>query len=363
MPRRDLRLAQYLMPLLLGAAVLSSHSLYAQMPGMAPAEEEAKADPAKAAASAVPARAAPKTVNEKLLRVWDRFMGPESPYRGVILCIITILVLSAIYRRTTKTVEKIVRANAFSTANADAFLKTWKSVWKYGIGVLTLIALSGSLKILGLSVGFLGMMLGWSLQAPVTGIAAWIMLIVKKPFKIGDRIILAGYTGDVTDITLTHVILNQVGGSVGGEERSGRGILVPNAMLFSQVIINYTLEQKTMLDEVAVRLTYGSDYDLAEKLCIEAANEGLPQEISDGGTVPSIRCEFYDHGVLIRVRYQTIPADRQMISTAITRTLLRKFRENYPAVRFAFPHSVVRYRTDESESELPPLRDSQEAQT
>ena len=68
-------------------------------------------------------------------------------------------------------------------------------------------------------MGFLGMILGWSQQAPVTGIAAWLMLILKRPFKIGQRVIIAGITGDVVDITLTHVILNQVGGTVAGNGR------------------------------------------------------------------------------------------------------------------------------------------------
>ena len=78
------------------------------------------------------------------------------------------------------------------------------------------------------------------MQAPVTGIAAWLMLILKCPFKIRDRVIIAGITGDVMEITLTHVILNQVGGTVSSEERSGRGILIPNAILFGQTITNYT---------------------------------------------------------------------------------------------------------------------------
>ena len=142
------------------------------------------------------------------------------------------------------------------------------------------MAMSGSLKLLGLTAGFFGMMLGWSLQQPVTGIAAWLMIILKKPFKIGDRVIIAGITGDVTGISLTHVILNQVGGSVGGEERSGRGILIPNAILFQHVIINYTLDQEFMLDEVPVRLTFDSDWERAKEIMIAAAKE-VTQDIID----------------------------------------------------------------------------------
>ena len=61
------------------------------------------------------------------------------------------------------------------------------------------------------------------------------MIILKRPFKIGDRVIISGITGDVVDINLTHVLLNQVGGTIGG--------LIPNATLFGQIISNYALEE------------------------------------------------------------------------------------------------------------------------
>jgi small-conductance mechanosensitive channel len=170
------------------------------------------------------------------------------------------------------------------------------------------------------------------------------MIIVKKPFKVGDRIIVSDYVGDVSDITLTHVILNQVGGSVSGEENSGRGILIPNGTLFNQVVVNYTLDERYMLDEVIVRITFDSDYDLAERLCLEALNESYPEMIADSGFEPSTRCELYDHGVLMRVRYKTIPVERQLISTRITREILEKFKENFDAVKCCYPHSVVEYK-------------------
>ena len=210
------------------------------------------------------------------------------------------------------------------------------------------MAMSGSLRLLGLTAGFFGMMLGWSLQQPVTGIAAWLMVILKKPFRIGDRVIIAGITGDVTGISLTHVILNQVGGSIGGEEKSGRRILIPNAILFQNIIINYTLEQQYMLDEVPVRLTFDSDWDLAKKILVDAARE-VTKEIMDGaGQEPFIRAEFLDWGILVRLRYHTIPARRQEISTHIVEQVLKGFGAHYPRVRFAMPSQNIRYRPDAS---------------
>lgn len=194
----------------------------------------------------------------------------------------------------TRIVRRSLVNKAFTNENAAAFLKMWHGLWKFAMAVLVIMAMTVSLRLLGLTAGFFGMMLGWSLQQPVIGIAAWLMIVLKKPFKIGDRVITAVITGDVTGITLTHVILNQVGGSIGGEEKSGRGLLNPNAILFQHVIINYTLEQDYMLDEVLVRLTFDSDWKRAKELMIDAATEVTADIITRTGLQPFIRAEFLD---------------------------------------------------------------------
>ncbi|MBN1671592.1 MAG: mechanosensitive ion channel family protein [Kiritimatiellae bacterium] len=80
---------------------------------------------------------------------------------------------------------------------------------------------------------FGGMLLGWSLQSPISGFAAWVLISLKRPFRPGDRVQFPnlGLTGDVKDIGAMYTILDQVGGSVGSEEAVGRNILIPNAML------------------------------------------------------------------------------------------------------------------------------------
>jgi small-conductance mechanosensitive channel len=286
-------------------------------------------------------------------RNWQKYMGEGSPYRSVILAVLTLLVLINLKSQLTRVAKRYLDQNAFKRENAQTFIKVWNQVWKFIIAVLVIIAMSGSLKLLGLTAGFFGMMLGWSLQQPVTGIAAWLMIILKKPFRIGDRVIIAGITGDVTAITLTHVILNQVGGSIGGEEKSGRGILIPNAILFQNTIINYTLEQAHMLDEVPVRLTFDSDWELAKKLTIEAATAATAEIVESTGQKPFIRAEFLDWGILIRLRFNTIPVRRQEISTMVIELLLKSFRANYPKIRFAIPSSNVRYRRDDDNASGP----------
>ncbi|MCA1808611.1 MAG: mechanosensitive ion channel family protein [Kiritimatiellia bacterium] len=349
--------------------LVSVFCVLAQMPGMEPPAKPEK--PAQDAAPAQvegtdPASQGPALTEAEAdltehamgaLRYWNRFMGPESPYRGLVLVILTLLILVNLKAYLTRAMRRKLKERAFLEENAASFLKVWNGGWKFIIAILVIMAMSGSLRLLGLTAGFFGMMLGWSLQQPVTGIAAWLMIILKKPFKIGDRVIIAGITGDVTGISLTHVILNQVGGSIGGEEKSGRGILIPNAILFQNTIINYTLDQEYMLDEVPVRLTFDSDWNRAKEIMIAAAAEVTKDIIAKTGEEPFIRAEFLDWGILVRLRYKTIPAKRQELSTYIIEILLREFGKAYPRVRFATPSQTIRHRPDigagESASEAP----------
>ena len=269
-----------------------------------------------------------------------------SDKRGILLSIVTIIGLLVIRAVLTRPVKAYVYKRALKQENAANFMTTWKFCWFAIIAIFGIISLSGSIKTLGISVGFLGMLLGWSLQAPVTGIAAWLMLILKRPFKIGQRVIIAGVTGDVVDITLTHVILNQVGGTVVGEERSGRGILIPNAILFSQTITNYTLDVEYILSEVPVRITFQSDWDEAEQILLNAARKIVTDAIRETGEEPFIRAELFDAGVLMRLRYNTRPAEYAQNINDIVKIIHAEFRKS-DKVEFCYPHSEVVYSLKE----------------
>lgn len=207
-----------------------------------------------------------------------------------------------------------------------------------------MIGFSGSLAALGISVGFLGMVLGWSLQAPVTAIAAWLMIVLKRPFKLGDRVIIAGITGDVVDINLMHIVLNQVGGTVSGEEKSGRGVLIPNNMLFNQIVHNYTMkENKYILDEVTLSITFSSDVDKAEKIILKVSKEVTKEIIAESKEEPYIRQEIADSGIRLRLRYKSIAMERQKISGQICKQIIQAINKE-KNINFCYPHTQIVYQ-------------------
>jgi len=274
--------------------------------------------------------------------MWEAIVKYFEGHRGSFYAILTLLALFLIYKLLTRLLRRYMASGAHKPENIKHFLMLWRYAW-LGTGlILLVISFSGSLVGLGISAAFLGMILGWSLQAPVTGIAAWLMIILKRPFRIGDRIIIAGITGDVVDINLTHVILNQVGGTIGGEEKSGRGVLIPNATLFQQVIYNYTMETNHILDEVPVMVTFDSDEKEAERILIEAAREVTGEIIDETKQEPFCRFELTDWGVRIRLRYQATAMARQQISSDIVRIVFRKFTDS-DRIRFCYPHTEIIY--------------------
>ena len=203
----------------------------------------------------------------------------------------------------------------------------------YGLGVLSTFGTLFSL--------FGGMLLGWSLQAPVSGLAAWILVMMKRPFRPGDRILFPtlALVGDVMEIGPMYTVLDQVGGSVGSEEAVGRGILLPNAMLFSQVVINYTVKQEAayFLDEVVVRLTFDSDWEKAEEILLAAAEEVTADIIKETGQKPYIRSDIYDYGMYLRLRYQTRVQERAEIAYEINKKIFEEFQKT-TEVDFAIPY-------------------------
>ena len=229
------------------------------------------------------------------------------------------------------------------------------------VGILTIVDYWFSLGSLGaIFAAFGGMFLGWSLQGPISGLAAWFLVSVIRPFSIGDRVQLPaqGLVGDVISITPLYTILNQVGGSVGSEEPADRTILIPNAMLFGALVINYTPksqdelirqhqkrmknqlppESTYMLDEFVLRMSFDSDWDEAEKILLNAAREVTRDIIEKTGQEPYIRADMPDwYGVYLRLRFMTFATDRPRIMYELSKKILNEIKSS-DKVDFAIPY-------------------------
>lgn len=208
--------------------------------------------------------------------------------------------------------------------------------------IFTILSYAGSLAGIGLAAGFLTAALGWALQRPITGMAAWLMVILKRPFEIGDRIIIGEVKGDVVDVTLTHIHLGEIGGTIKAEESSGRIILIPNSKLFEENIINYTKTGETILDEVKFSITFESDLKESKEIAGLAAKAVL-KDFGEKMQEPYLRIWFHDSGMNVLVRYFAPAVSREEIRSLITQEIFHRVQAS-KNVEFAYPHTEVLFR-------------------
>lgn len=237
-------------------------------------------------------------------------------------------------------------------SNVKVFLSLLKFIFVFFLIVILISLFYGDLTQLGFVAGLLSVALGWALQKPISGVVAWLILVLRRPFDIGDRIIISDVKGDVSDITLTHIYLDEVGGTIEGEERSGRTVMIPTSIIFEKEITNYTHRDEYILVEIVTAITYESNLEKAEEIIMSAVQKIMEPFYHDfPRRVPKtshIRLQFRDSGIEVTVRYYTIATKRNQIATNIRREIFHEIRKTTD-VEFAYPHTEVLLRKKDTQ--------------
>lgn len=272
--------------------------------------------------------------------MWDK-------YKGIAIGIISIIIIVIIYKLMTMMLKRYAKRHSFNEEYAISFIRYWQYGYVFIATIFVIISFSGEMQTLGVTLGFMGSILGWMLYAPIKNMAGWLFLIMTKPLKVGDRIIIGGYVGDVTDININYIVLDQVGGTTVGEDKSGRGVLIPTSWLFDQLINNYSMklpsddaDKKYLLDEVIVRITYDSNWDHAEEILKKCAIEVTQNVIDETNQEPYIRAELFPSGVFMRIRYMVAPTDRQRVWYEIVKRISQKINDS-ESVSYGFNKGEV----------------------
>jgi small-conductance mechanosensitive channel len=226
-------------------------------------------------------------------------------------------------------------------------IKIFIQIFRYSISLLivlfAVLSYSGAWSGVGLFLGLLSAAIGFALQKPITGVAAWLMVVTKRPFDIGDRVIIGDVKGDIADINLTHIHLMEVGGLTGDEETSGRIIMVPNWMLFEKNVIDYTLNNDFVLDSVIVNVTYESNLDRAMEIADLCARKYLAGMISTSPAAPKVRVDFQPSGIDVQVKYFSPARQLHEYSSKITKEIFDRISAS-DDVEIAYPHTEVVFR-------------------
>jgi small conductance mechanosensitive channel len=147
--------------------------------------------------------------------------------------------------------------------------------------LIVIMALLGCLSIFGIEttsfaavIGGASVAIGLAFQGSLSNVAAGIMLLIFRPFKVGDVITVAGNTGKVDEIALFVTTL---------DTPDLRRFVIPNSQIFGSTIENVTFHPERRVD-VNVGIDYSADIDKARATLLEAAAK-MPGIVGDPAVV------------------------------------------------------------------------------
>lgn len=215
---------------------------------------------------------------------------------------------------------------------------------------------------LGTFLGLLSAGIAIALKDPVTDIAAWLFLIWRKPFDIGDRIQVGNVKGDVIDIRVFKFTILEIGNWVDADQSTGRVIHIPNHKVFTDDLANYTSDFEFIWNEMGVLVTFESDWKKAKKILQEVVEENMQEFVEQAKEevkkaeksyliqyrylTPIVYTSVKDSGINLSIRYLSDPRKRRGISQSIWESVLDRFAE-HDDIDFAYP--TIRYYDNPSE--------------
>lgn len=274
----------------------------------------------------------------------------------VSVSLLTIFVANLFIKLTRPVLGEAYRRRGVKFGDWKVVSKIYTYIIWIFTGLIVFTGIFGSISSLGISIGILGAGLAFALQQPILSFSGWFLIMFKRPFTIGDRIVLnkEGVMGDVEDITMFFFVLKEV---TGEESQTGKSVIVPNSAVFQSAIINYSLDTPHVWQSIPLSITYESDLALAEKLCLEAALKVAGKEMRRGARMfkrrfpdsvqadmvaerPIIRVEFADSSINLSIRIMCLPKQIRSYRSDINREINRLFNlpENKERVEIAYPH-------------------------
>ncbi len=246
--------------------------------------------------------------------------------------IIKAVIVFVVGRMFINLLNKLVK-NILIKRNFDPSVKSFvSSLVNVTLTILLIISIVGALGVQTTSFAALlasaGVAVGMALSGNLSNFAGGLIVLLFKPYKVGDFIDYQGQSGTVREIQMFHTILKTTDNKV---------IYIPNGSLSSGVIVNYSNQQTRRIDWV-FGVDYGTDYDHVKQVLetILAKETRILQEPDK----PFIALTaLADSSVNILVRVWVKSEDYWSVYFDMNKTVYEVF--NKEGINFPFPQLTV----------------------
>jgi small-conductance mechanosensitive channel len=273
---------------------------------------------------------------------WRKSILLESQYElrtlltrviGIAVALGAVFILSEIWKRLTfRYVHEPRRRRQF--------LLMRRFVMGFLVGLVLIMGFVSEFSSLATFAGFVTAGIAVGLQAILLSIAAYFFVIGRYGIRVGDRISVAGVTGDVIDIGLVRLYLMELAGTGIELYPTGRVVMFSNSVLFQAAtpLFKQIPGTEYAWHEVAVSLAPGSNYKLVQEKVfgivesvyekyrnvIESQLGGIERrlEVQLKAPVPESKLQFTDAGLEFVVRYPVDIRRASEIDDNVTRAVL-----------------------------------------
>ena len=220
------------------------------------------------------------------------------------------------------------------------FLLLRRFVMGFLIGIVVILGFVSEFSSLATFAGFVTAGIAVGLQTVLLSVAAYFFVIGRYGIRVGDRITVAGVTGDVIDVGLVRLYIMELAGTGVDLYSTGRIAVFSNSVLFQATTPLFKQLPGTQYTwhEVVLPLAPGADFALFQKTVlgtVEAAYKNSGQalgryqpelehgvEISVTPPLPHQHLQFADAGLELVVRYPVDLRNASEVDDKITRVLL-----------------------------------------
>src|SRR6266404_2519889 len=133
------------------------------------------------------------------------------------------------------------------------------------------------------ALGVGSIIIGLAVQTPMKSFIAWTYILVRQPYRVGDRIKIGDATGDVIDVSYLDTTLWEFGGQyISGDHPSGRIIKFPNEKVLDELVYNYSWPLFPYIwNEIKFQIAYQSDLKFVAETMQQIVEKELGEEMME----------------------------------------------------------------------------------
>ena len=243
-----------------------------------------------------------------------------------VLMIILALVIFFVGRKIIRWIARLIEKSIRKSSMEESVSKFLMSCVRVILNVLLVVFIAGFLGLettsLAAIVGSAGLAIGLSLQGSLSNFAGGVLILLIKPFVIGDYISSGGVEGTVVHIDIFYTRLLTV---------DNRMVVIPNGTLSNATITNVSNEPVRRVD-VTVGIEYGEDIDRVKKILsdIVADNNDILKDREADIYVDALDASSVNMGI----RVWTDSADYWKVKWAMLENIKKEFDKNGIAIPF-----------------------------